>query len=219
MKIAIVGAGTGGTKLINLFHEVEGTEVELVVDRNPECPGMERAKMIGIRCSADIGDIGPHVETIVEATGNEKVLAMLKERYSDRHIIDSAAAQLMMRIFDRQRTIADRLNFQLEEIEVTGKRLHGEMNQIVEVTSELNEINGALVNAANESKRFIEKSDEMIQAVNKLTQQIKILGLNANIEAARAGEHGRGFSVVATEVQKMSDSTSTFAGQISARRK
>ena len=66
-----------------------------------------------------------------------------------------------------------------------------------------------------QSNQFIEKTDEMTKAVNKITQQIKILGLNANIEAARAGEHGRGFSVVATEVQKMSDSTSEFASQIS----
>jgi methyl-accepting chemotaxis protein len=88
------------------------------------------------------------------------------------------------------------------------------MNNIVKITDDLNRINYDLAESAAVSQQFIEKTDEMTRAVNKITQQIKILGLNANIEAARAGEHGRGFSVVATEVQKMSDSTSDFAFQI-----
>ena len=109
----------------------------------------------------------------------------------------------------------DRLNFQLEEINKTSESLHFEMNNMVKITEKLNGINTDLAQSAMQSNQFIEKTDEMTKAVNKITQQIKILGLNANIEAARAGEHGRGFSVVATEVQKMSDSTSEFASQIS----
>lgn len=216
MKIAIVGAGTGGTKLIELFNEIKETEIVGVIDRNMQSAGMEYARKLGIRCSTDISDIDSACELIIEATGNASVLESLREKYgSSKHIVDSITAKLMMFIVDKQIEMRDRLNFQLEEINKTSESLHFEMNNMVKITEQLNGINTDLAQSAMQSNQFIEKTDEMTKAVNKITQQIKILGLNANIEAARAGEHGRGFSVVATEVQKMSDSTSEFASQIS----
>ncbi len=41
-----------------------------------------------------------------------------------------------------------------------------------------------------------------------------MLSLNASIEAARAGEHGRGFSVVASEIQQLSEQSNRAAGEI-----
>jgi Methyl-accepting chemotaxis protein len=41
-----------------------------------------------------------------------------------------------------------------------------------------------------------------------------LLSLNASIEAARAGEHGKGFSVVASEIQQLSEQSNRAAGEI-----
>ncbi|GAU79381.1 methyl-accepting chemotaxis protein [Fusibacter sp. 3D3] len=215
MKIAIVGAGTGGSKLIALFHEMDQTEITTVVDRNQQSQGVLLAKRLGIKCVADMSQISTEVDVIIEATGNASVLSELMAQYGGKkRIIQSDVAALLMTVVDQQTETTNRLNYQLEQITETSDKLHKDMDYIVSVTKELLGINQQLINASEESKKFILQTDEMIKAVNKITQQIKILGLNANIEAARAGEHGKGFSVVATEVQKMSDTTSTFAGQI-----
>lgn len=43
-----------------------------------------------------------------------------------------------------------------------------------------------------------------------------MLGLNASIEAAKAGENGKGFSVVATEMRKLSQLSSDASKKISS---
>jgi len=69
----------------------------------------------------------------------------------------------------------------------------------------------ALVQKTSDAMQRIEKTSEklagIVDLIDGIAYQTKLLALNASIEAAHAGEHGKGFGVVASEVRKLSEAT------------
>ncbi|MFA9463227.1 MAG: PocR ligand-binding domain-containing protein [Velocimicrobium sp.] len=55
---------------------------------------------------------------------------------------------------------------------------------------------------------------EVLRSISRVADKTKLIGLNASIEAARLGNDGRGFSVVAKEIQNLSEHSKKTAMQV-----
>lgn len=67
-------------------------------------------------------------------------------------------------------------------------------------------------------KRLIDKTKkigEITKLINRISSETDLLGLNAKVEAVHAGAAGRGFSVVASEIQRLSRESKAASVNIS----
>lgn len=86
-----------------------------------------------------------------------------------------------------------------------------EVTEGVQMTSESNAMMHELMGSLLEET---ERMNKILGVINKLSNSTKILGLNASIEAGRAGAAGKGFSVVAREIERLSNNTTDSAKEI-----
>ena len=161
-------------------------------------------------------DITAQVERRVES---ERVGALVDDK------LDRIAASIVD--VDRQSSNAARssegtlrtvqsISESAEQVGLVAERIAGSMERSTV------EVENAVAEAQNAGKSTKELADaaasmnRIVDVIQAIAGQIKLLSLNATIEAASAGESGRGFAVVASEVKSLASQVANATEEISA---
>lgn len=89
-----------------------------------------------------------------------------------------------------------------------------QMNDLVKQMNEIVNAGESINNSANRLTELSKNTLKVLGILVEISKKTNMLALNASIEAARAGEYGRGFEVVASEVQKLAESSSNNAKEV-----
>lgn len=112
LKVLIVGAGKGGTALIDLFARAAGVEVVGVADKNPRAPGLRLARRLNIHTANTVADLvaddGAHL--IVDVTGDATMPSQIEATHgSNVEVMSGKAARLLWTVVQEEQELRAQL--------------------------------------------------------------------------------------------------------------
>lgn len=119
----------------------------------------------------------------------------------------SDAAQDVSNKADQAFSITKNMSQTLVESEVI-------VHSLVQGMLELAKSSERSIEIVNELDTHAQEINNISIVVREIADQTHLLALNASIEAARAGEQGLGFAVVATEIRKLAEQSTTAVDNI-----
>lgn len=165
---------------------------------------LNRVQKAGIQVATSTTEIAASARQ-QEATGVEQAQTSA-EVLSTTKEISSNTSQLLKAMEDVTR-VSEYTATTTGQAQGSLRRMDQTMQHMVAATDSINAKLAALSEKAS-------NINNVLTTITKVADQTNILSLNAAIEAEKAGEAGRGFSVVATEIRRLSDQTSVATWDI-----
>ncbi len=144
----------------------------------------------------------------ISSTSNQQA-ASVKEIVSTMEDSDS----LSKKVAERINEVAKIANQTKEFVE----RGYAIIKSNLEKMDEIQTTNSDTIAGIRSLGTQIESIWEVVNIINGIADQTKIIAFNAELEASAAGEAGRNFQIVATEVRRLADSTVASTTEIKAR--
>lgn len=146
-----------------------------------------------------------------------QVAAFIKKS-ADRQTVEIDKSMALVNAFsDKVNAIFERSQGIISlayDMESSNRTVQESVGQLV-VNQEKND--HAMLNIFDLVSRLIAKTEkigEITAIMKRVSTETLLLGLNAKVEAAHAGVHGKGFSVVAGEIQRLSEESKAAAEDI-----
>jgi signal transduction histidine kinase len=112
LNVAIIGAGRGGSALIELFTRCKGVTITGIADSNPDAPGLTLARNLGIPATTDPVSLisNSRVDLVVDVTGNPSMPALIERHKSPRaETLGGTAAKLLWSLIQDERDLYEHL--------------------------------------------------------------------------------------------------------------
>ena len=124
--------------------------------------------------------------------------------------------RILSEIAERSSSLGDSFS----ETKTVAERTDGKLDRLARATDEQIGTISDLTHASLEATRreladMAERTNHVLTTIKEISQETRMLALNARIEATRAGEAGKGFAVVASEVAKLANRAMASATEAS----